>query len=201
MVSVASAQTAWVPLGKMTCKIEGWATDTDPKGLNVRAKPSTKARILGTLPPYVSKENFGIEINIIGSQRGWLRITNATDNPDRSLLPLRKPYSGTGWVHGSRVGFTVQSGIGYQRPDRKSPQLVNIFDDWLTDMGKITKVIACQNDWVLVDYQITLRRTKTDGLEKLTPTEQKKSQGRAWFQGVCGSQETTCEGLTPDRKR
>jgi hypothetical protein len=96
MVSVASAQTAWVPLGKMTCKIEGWATDTDPKGLNVRAKPSTKARILGTLPPYVSKENFGIEINIIGSQRGWLRITNATDNPDRSLLPLRKPYSGTG---------------------------------------------------------------------------------------------------------
>jgi hypothetical protein len=61
-------------------------------------------------------------------------------------------------------------------------------------MGEITKIIACQDDWALVDYKITLRRTKTGGLEELSSTEQKKSQGRAWFQGVCGSQETTCEG-------
>ncbi|MBX9649146.1 MAG: hypothetical protein K2X57_19060, partial [Xanthobacteraceae bacterium] len=44
---------AALPPGTEPCDLGAWSEDHDPKGLNVRAEPSAKARILGTLPqPY-----------------------------------------------------------------------------------------------------------------------------------------------------
>jgi hypothetical protein len=205
--TIAWAKKAWVPPGETKChgfNFSGWSIDPDPKGLNVRAGPSIKAKILGTLPSYAFYGNeryVGPEFDIIGSKNGWLRIKNGRDYAALSYeFKPRKTYSGVGWIHGSRVRFAVQSGLGYQRPDKTSPQLLNISNDWLTDMGAITKVLACQGKWVLLDYKIERKRTETGELDEYSPAEQKKTRGRAWFLGVCPSQETTCDGVTPDTK-
>jgi hypothetical protein len=186
-----------VPKDETACNLEGWAIDTDPKGLNVRAAPSPQAAVLGTLPPYVtSTENFGfgVEFKITASHNGWLRIEGAKDDPGRSGKPLRPAYSGTGWVHGSRVGFGIQSGSGHARPDTASQQLLNLGDDGLTEMGKIRLIVACDKDWALVDFSLERRRdSKTQALEDLSPAQQEASRGRAWFRNICASQEATCD--------
>jgi len=52
-VAPAFAQEpVWKPSGETTCQIAGWSIDTDPKGTNVRAAPSAKARVVGKLPAY-----------------------------------------------------------------------------------------------------------------------------------------------------
>jgi hypothetical protein len=176
----ASAETAWVPSSETACAIEGWAVDIDPKGLNVRAAPGKNAPVVGTLPPYVRGEHdVGVEVKIIGSRDGWLRITSAKDLPDLTELPPRKTYSGEGWVHDSRIRFAIQSGVGWQRPDNGSAQRIRR-DGWLTNGGEITQVLACQDKWALVDYKL------------------QEAQGRAWFRGICSNQVTTCEGVDPD---
>ena len=48
-----AAKRAALPEGTEPCDLGAWSEDKDPNGLNVRAEPSVKARVLGTLPlPY-----------------------------------------------------------------------------------------------------------------------------------------------------
>jgi hypothetical protein len=193
-----AAESVWVPTEETSCKFTGWAIDRDPRGINVRAAPSSRAAVRGTLPPYVRGPDryFGVELDITGSHNGWLRIEAAKDDSERSGRPPRATYSGAGWVHGSRVMFAVQSGAGYARPDMTSQQLVNLGDDWLTDMGKIRLIVACNEEWALVEFEIERRRNPvTEALEDLSAAERKASRRRAWFRGICWSQETTCDGV------
>jgi hypothetical protein len=155
------------------------------------------------LPPYEPKKyerDVGADFSIIGSHNGWLRISGARDYA--ALLydfASRKTYSGIGWVHGSRVRFSIQSGIGFQCPNKTSPQLINVSDVWLDEIADLTKVVACQGKWVLVDYKHR-KRKKTNGKAKTTLSKRKLKTGRAWFRGVCSVQETTCDGVDPDRE-
>ncbi|MEH2509922.1 hypothetical protein V1291_001276 [Nitrobacteraceae bacterium AZCC 1564] len=50
------AKAKSLPSGTMPCELRGWSEDKDPKGLNVRAEPSVKAKILGTLHPTTSRK-------------------------------------------------------------------------------------------------------------------------------------------------
>jgi len=213
-VAPAFAQEpAWVPSGETTCEIEGWSIDTDPKGTNVRAAPSVKARVVGKLPAYAVRHDtysFGIEFQIIGSHNGWLKITGAKDDPNRSGKPLRRTYAGTGWIAGNLVRFGVQSGLGYAKPDAASARLLDLgfghkdhlgkisFDrDWLiSDRGEIERVVACQEKWALLDYRLIQQRDAKNNFVPLPAAERKR--GRAWFRGICNSQDTTCDGVDPD---
>jgi hypothetical protein len=211
-VSAFGAEPVWVPSGETTCEIEGWSIDADSKGTNVRAAPSVKARVIGKLPRYVNNENyrFGIEFEIIGSHNGWLKITGAKDDSDRSGKPTRPTYAGTGWISGNLVRFGVQSGLGYARPDAASARLLDLgyeykdrlgqtkFDrDWLiSDRGEIERVVACQGKWALLDYRLLRERSTYDALIPLSAAQRKR--GRAWFGGICGDQETTCDGAGAD---
>jgi hypothetical protein len=76
-----------LPDGAIPCDIHGWSTDRDPNGLNVRAGPSTKAKVLGTLPPPYKFKSKGenapdggwlTEFSIIGFKDGWFLIEGAT---------------------------------------------------------------------------------------------------------------------------
>ena len=190
-----------MPTAETECRIEGWSKDTHQHGLHVRASADENAEVIGTLPAYVinfDSHNFGVEFQIIGSHQGWLKISGAKDDPDRSNLPLRSTYSGIGWIPAESVAFMVQSGSGHLRPDAESQKLLDLKGDWLTSMGKIEQVIACSDEWVLLDYSLSRKRNQqTLALKKLSEAEQKASQGRAWFRGVCANQETTCETSWP----
>ena len=84
-----------LPPGTEPCDLRAWSIDADPDGLNVRAKPSTDARILGTLPPpfrFKSGEDLGpesgwrTEFDVIGYADGWFLIEHA-DPPGRDYMP------------------------------------------------------------------------------------------------------------------
>ena len=50
------------------CNVRVWVSDPDPKGLNVRAEPKAKSKVLGTLPN-------STEITLVSSKNGWFRFT------------------------------------------------------------------------------------------------------------------------------
>ncbi|ODB87413.1 hypothetical protein A3193_00350 [Candidatus Thiodiazotropha endoloripes] len=195
------AEEAWVPTTETECRIEGWSKETHQHGLQVRSSAEMNAQVVGILPAYVinfDSHNFGIEFQIIGSDRGWLKIRGAKDDPNRSKLPIRATHPGIGWIPGEQVAFMVQSGSGHQRPDAESAKLLDLKGDWLTSMGKIVQVVACSGEWVLLDYSLgRARNPQTLALKRLTEAERRASQGRAWFRGVCANQETSCETSWP----
>jgi hypothetical protein len=53
-LGLGATQAAAAPLdatGASQCEVRGFATDTDPKGTNVRSAPRADAAIIGRLPP------------------------------------------------------------------------------------------------------------------------------------------------------
>ncbi len=168
-----------LPSTQTACDLAGWAIDEDPAGIKVHASPSEDSPVLGTLPPLVQNPDgydFVADFDIVGSHNGWLLIAHGRDYPYGQ--PERAAYSGKGWVHGSQVTFRVQSGQGHLKPDPHSRRLVDLHDDWLTDVGSINQVLACDGKWALLDYSLETATRHT-----------------AWFRHICPIQETTCDGL------
>ncbi len=106
-----------LPEGTEPCSLRAWSNDTDPAGLNVRAAPSTQARVLGIVPPPrmmpKEEEAFGpgparSEFRVIGYRDGWFLIDQvkapgvAYDVPYPRHLP--QGYKGRGWVNGRMIG-------------------------------------------------------------------------------------------------
>jgi hypothetical protein len=119
-------QRAGLPDGTEPCDLGAWSEDRDPNGLNVRAEPSTKARVLGTLPPPYRLKMGGsentpeggwlTEFRIIGFKDGWFLIEGATPPgkgyEDEKKYPhsAPKPYAGRGWVAANKVGASYANG-------------------------------------------------------------------------------------------
>jgi len=201
-VAQAATPAAWVPTTPTQCTLEGWTTDRDPAGLNVRAAPSAQAAIVGTLPAFEANTQLTrtSRFSIKGSANGWLRIDGGADYrvsdvPDD--WPDRPAYAGAGWISGRHAGFAVQSARGYARPDASAAKLIDLKGDWLTDLGKIDRVVACSGDWALLDFHLEHRRDG-DRLADLSAREQSASKARAWFRGTCAMLETTCDQPDPD---
>ena len=104
-----AARRATLPEGTEPCDLGAWSWDRDPKGLNVRAEPSAKSRVLGTLPPPYRLKMGGsentpeggwlTEFRIIGFKDGWFLIEGATppgkEYEDEKRYPRNapKPYA------------------------------------------------------------------------------------------------------------
>ena len=105
-----AAGRAELPEGTEPCSLGAWSVDRDPNGLNVRAEPSAKARVLGTLPPPYRLKMGGsentpeggwlTEFRIIGSKDGRFLIEGATppgkkyEDEKRYPRNAPKPYRG-----------------------------------------------------------------------------------------------------------
>jgi hypothetical protein len=92
----------------------------------VRAEPSVKARIVGTLPPPSRLKLRGsentpdggwlTEFRIVGFKQGWFLIEGATppgkQYEDETKYPHNapKPYAGRGWVAANKVGANYANG-------------------------------------------------------------------------------------------
>ena len=194
--SLAERATKRAPLpeGTEPCDIGAWSEDRDPKGLNVRAEPSVKARVLGTLPqPYRLKmggsENtpeggWLTEFRIIGFRDGWFLIEGSTPPgrayEDEKKYPRNapKPYAGRGWVAASKVGANYANGgtrMGglFQAPfvDAKWTQAQRKLGGPLDTDGGPKRLFACSGYWGLVESE--------DGV-------------RGWWRGLCSNQVTNC---------
>ena len=164
------------------CTFSGWSSDPDPRGLNVRAGPSATARIVGTLPPPERGEDievdFGVTFDVVESRDGWFRIRNAQrwSEQDRpSTLP-------SGWISGRYLNFQLMTDKAFAAPDPGSPVVVTSYDEDGTLMQfRYRHPTACSGEWVRLSV------AGRDGRDR-----------EAWVRGICGIQETTCDGVHGD---
>ncbi|TYO63934.1 SH3 domain-containing protein [Bradyrhizobium hipponense] len=189
-----AAKSATLPGGTEPCDLGAWSIDKDPNGLNVRAEPSVKARVIGTLPPPYRLKLGGsentpdggwlTEFRIIGFRDGWFLIEGAKppgkDYEDETKYPRNapKPYAGRGWVAANKVGAAYANGgtrMGglFQAPfvdARWMPAQRELGGPIDTDGGP-KRLLACSGFWGLVESQ--------DGV-------------RGWWRGLCSNQVTNC---------
>ncbi|MBR1153023.1 SH3 domain-containing protein [Bradyrhizobium sp. JYMT SZCCT0428] len=189
-----AAKRATLPDSTEPCNLGAWSEDRDPKGLNVRAEPSVKSRVLGTLPPpyrlkmggseNTPEDGWLTEFRIIGFKDGWFLIEGATppgkDYEDEKKYPRNapKPYAGRGWVAANKVGANYANGgtrMGglFQAPfaDAKWTQAMRKLGGPLDTDGGPKRLLACSGYWGLVESQ--------DGV-------------RGWWRSLCSSQVTNC---------
>ncbi|MBR1282696.1 SH3 domain-containing protein [Bradyrhizobium sp. AUGA SZCCT0177] len=189
-----AAKRAALPDGTEPCNLGAWSEDRDPKGLNVRAEPSVKSRVLGTLPPpyrlkmagseNTPEDGWLTEFRVIGFKDGWFLIEGATppgkEYEDEKKYPRNapKPYSGRGWVAANKVGANYANGgtrMGglFQAPfaDAKWTPAQRKLGGPLDTDGGPKRLLACSGYWGLVESQ--------DGV-------------RGWWRSLCSSQVTNC---------
>jgi hypothetical protein len=163
------------------CKFSGWSSDDDPKGLNVRAAPSSTAKILGQLPPPKAvkddpEREFATEFDVVEARGGWFRIENARFWAEDRGKPATLPV---GWISGRYIDFALQSEVGFAQPNPSSA-IIHQSPRWDSRPKKGKGIIDCKGEWVRFDVS-------SNGKSK-----------PAWFRGVCGVQETSCDGVNGD---
>ncbi|MBK8010393.1 MAG: hypothetical protein IPK13_03535 [Deltaproteobacteria bacterium] len=111
----------------VSCAVKVYVADPDPKGLNVRMKPTTRSPALGVLP---TKDVDAVMLTINSAERGWLHFKSVEVAGAKEGLKLPK----AGWVSGQLVRVDLQSRIvgatpkdsvlpKLKRPGRKPIQL------------------------------------------------------------------------------
>lgn len=168
-----------------TCDVHGFVQDTDLKGTNLRSAPTASAPVIGHLPPtHYEKEgdvNLSAEFHIIGSQDGWLKISDVEDGP----LGKDSTYTfkGPAWISGSLVGFTIGSVKLRKAPSMDAPQAVSLMgENYGGDSYTVKRVYACKGRFVDIAVQLS------PGIKKNAPVL------RGWAATVCSNRLTTCDG-------
>lgn len=119
------------------CNMTAFVIDQDPRGLNVRAGPSTGARLLQV----VRNQNAAVA-QLTGQSGTWFHISGLTDAETGATL-----FRGDGWVHASLLGISVANADPrlYARPARQSRALARL----VPDLTQVT-LIGCSGDWARV---------------------------------------------------
>lgn len=177
---------AKLPPGVEPCNLYAWSTDTDPKGLNVRAEPSTSAKVLGIAPAPrkptgKSKEEHGegpfrSDFTIIGYKDGWFLVKDirAPGVSYNASYPksLPQPYKGRGWVAASLVGASQgetegRDGLLYNAPHGDARYSAATDEDNKPyGYGAQPRILACSGSWTFI---------------------QTRSGDRGWTREMCGN--------------
>jgi hypothetical protein len=99
-----TAQAAGKP-----CTIKAYSSDKDLNGQNIRASASSKAKIIGQLPPPVTEDGFifGPYFDILAVQGDWAQITNAMSWNGGPASTTR------GWISTKFIRFYLQTEVGF----------------------------------------------------------------------------------------
>lgn len=186
-----------------SCSINGWTNNDFGAEIQVRSAPVMDAAIIGQLPLTANNSANGdriysVRFDITGSVNGWLQIDNISDVYNaRTTDRLAHTEVKSGWVPADSVRFRIQSARGFESPQPSATKLTDLKDDRASDMGDIEKVIACNGQWVLIDFRTKFHREEDGRLTALSHNTQ--PMHRAWFRGICGNEETTCDMASADK--
>jgi hypothetical protein len=169
-----------VTAGAIACSIAGWSNDPDPAGLNVRAAPSTTAKIIGRIPPSQAQagDTYGAEFDIVGSRDGWFLIRNARFADYGGGKGDRVLFRGPGWVFADKVRFLINSADLRSAPSLQAPVVARLRSpDGSSgpDSAIIDHVYGCASDFAEVAVHMS-----------------NKPPTRGWATRICSNQVATC---------
>ncbi|HQU86154.1 MAG TPA: SH3 domain-containing protein, partial [Pyrinomonadaceae bacterium] len=142
-------QNAFAQREEPNCGINAWVTDKDPKGLNVRAQPSLKGKIVKTLKRKDDTDGSIISVYVVGYSNGWLKIGRA-ENIDGDLL-----FDDLGWISAKLVETGTKGGEeGYD----KHIKLYSAANAKSKKLGMIpseanVKIAGFKCGWIKVSYE------------------------------------------------
>lgn len=192
------------PAQDTVCTIDGFTNNAFGKDIVVRSAPSETAPVVGHMPlttgAVVTRSGdslYSMRFNIVASRNGWLRLANISDSYNDGETNRAAAIEGkSGWVPANAVRFQIQSARGYVDPHVAADRLFDMKDDWATDAGIIENVLGCNGLWAQVDLRI--KDTHPHDRRHIAPGQDELSVKGAWFHGICGSQETTCDMASVD---
>ncbi|MCU0908519.1 MAG: hypothetical protein MUF73_14030 [Rhodobacteraceae bacterium] len=160
--------------GQDLCAVDAYVRPGLTKAPPLRASPAEGSPVTGHLPMVHDPDRgwMGPSVVITGIREGHagVRDIRVWDGED---IPL------TGWIATPALAFVVQTYRGFAAPDPSAP-VVWSGDDWITP-DRIADILDCRGEWV--------------ALRLLDPA----IAAPVWVRGVCGGQETTCDGVQGDR--
>jgi len=138
--------------------------------------------VVGRLPPpqRVEDLDFATEFDVVEARNGWFRIVNAAPWQNEGSRSTGLP---SGWISGRFLDFQLQTDKAFAQPDAASAVVATSWRDSGGERHELgyRNPTACRGEWV-----------------RLTVTGHDGRAREAWVRGVCGNQETTCDGVTGD---
>ena len=154
------------PTATVACDVTLNVTDPDPKGLNVRATPTTRGSIVAVLKP----DGEWTSVHVTGQQGEWLSINRAETIDDNAKSGSRTVLDKPGWVHASKLGvselFAGSGTVLRDKPANDGKVLLRIKDE----DSLPTQLLACSGKYIKV------RHGKLEG----------------WTDSWCNNERTTC---------
>ncbi len=161
-IATLFAQFASIAIAEETnCDFRAFVSEQDPKGLNVRAAPSEKSKVLGKIPPsFVQKKKDAppelvgrATVDVLASRDGWFLINKAEDYapayaPGKTKNVFNRPiYRGKGWVSGKKLQVESEEEKAFLAPDENSE---------LAFSGTLEprRLLSCKGQWAFVEYSL-----------------------------------------------
>lgn len=170
-----SSKTKAQPAEVATCApFDAWSKDNDAKGLNVRAVPGSRARIIGRVPgpdgPMASS------MTVHGYRNGWFLIQSheSSELIPMSTVPLLTGEQ-RGWVSGLMLMLEVYDPDLRAAPRDDAPVIAQLRTE--------NRQARSENPGVIVQRLLECR-----GAWKRVAT----NRGTGWVRETCGNPVTTC---------
>jgi uncharacterized protein YgiM (DUF1202 family) len=119
-----------------SCRLRAYVADRDSQGLNVRAMPRSKSKILGSLPN-------NSEVTILKTSGNWSWVTPIDPRSQRVA------FRGQGWVFSSFLntgtkGKNSETVPLHRRPSSNSKIVAGL------PVGVAVTIAGCTGEWALV---------------------------------------------------
>ena len=174
-----SAGPVW---GQVPCGFTAFALSetADP---SIHAGPSPETPVLGHAPSQQDAPGdtiWGASMWVVEMRDGWAQVKEVSPH-DGSVLELE------GWIRATDLYVSIQTEVVYAAPDPASDV---VYAGW--EWPRAEALLDCRGDWVKVRFMSFVETTPDDWVEA--------GMKVGWLRGVCGNQETTCDGLMGDSR-
>lgn len=169
--------------GVKLCWFSANLVDKDKTGTNLRAGPSTLARVVKRIENRRMEGGAEMwpELQVIGAKDGWFLVRQihwaAYDQDEKTI------HEGPVWVASSLVSATMEGISLYKSPGPKAPVIREL-------RGKTAE----GGEWSALDLPVKRMHDCSGSMVDVTFTLPDKSEVRGWANGACANQVTTCGG-------
>lgn len=135
VIFTVAAAPAWADRKVPPCDAWVHVIDPDPNGVNLRAGPGARNKIVDIIP----KDDKGTTVRLTGTLGGWMRVEVAEDAEGRVV------FMGTAWGHGSRFGVNTRGPGRLLAAASGRARVIG-----RTPAGLAATVAGCKGKWLYV---------------------------------------------------